>query len=95
MKMTKVSLAVSAILAVAAVSAVQASEVRRPYIVQLSAAPAASYTGGVQDLAATKPAEGEQLDVSASAVRSYVQYLENEQEKSAGISARRKDCPRI
>lgn len=81
MKMTKVSLAVSAILAVAAVSAVQASEVRRPYIVQLSAAPAASYTGGVQDLAATKPAEGEQLDVSASAVRSYVQYLESEQEK--------------
>ncbi len=81
MKMTKISLAVSTILAVAAVSAVQASEVRRPYIVQLSAAPAASYTGGVKDLAATKPAEGEQLDVSASAVRSYVQYLESEQEK--------------
>lgn len=46
------------------------------YIVQLSEAGAASYTGGTVGLAATKPASGQRFDSSAAAVENYVSYLE-------------------
>ncbi|RVU37688.1 S8 family peptidase [Rheinheimera riviphila] len=74
MKLSQMSLAVAAVLA--ASFAAQASEVRRPYVVQLAAAPAASYTGGVAGFAATKPAAGQKLDVDASAVQNYLGYLD-------------------
>ena len=48
------------------------------YIVKLRNAGAASYKGGVAGYPATKPAAGEKLDASASAVVSYVQHLERE-----------------
>lgn len=74
MKLSQMSLAVAAVLA--ASFAAQASEVRRPYVVQLAAAPAASYTGGVVGLAATKPAAGQKLNVDAAQVQNYLGYLD-------------------
>lgn len=50
---------------------------KQAYIVQLEDAPAAAYRGTVPGLAATKPAPGRKLDVKASHVQQYMQYLEN------------------
>jgi len=77
MKLSQMSLAIAAVMA--ASFAAQASEVRRPYVVQLTAAPAASYTGGVVGLAATKPAAGQKLNVEAEQVQNYLGYLEQMQ----------------
>jgi hypothetical protein len=56
-----------------------AQDARRPYIVQLQEAATASYTGGIAGLAATRPTGGSRLDLSASAVRDYIAYIENRQ----------------
>jgi hypothetical protein len=56
-----------------------AQDARRPYIVQLQEAATASYSGGISGLAATRPAAGSRLDLSASAVRDYIAYIENRQ----------------
>ena len=72
------SLAVFALLSSMALSA-QAQEARRSYIVQLDGAPVASYTGGVAGLAATKPAAGTRLDVSAADVQAYMAHLATKQ----------------
>jgi len=53
----------------------QAQEVRRPYIVQLQAEPAATYKGGVAGLAATQPAPGVRFDYHSAPVQDYVRYL--------------------
>lgn len=52
---------------------------RKSYIVQLADAPAAGYTGQVRGYAATKPAAGSKLKVSAANVQAYVGYLANRQ----------------
>ncbi len=77
MKLSQMSLAVAAVFA--ASFAAQASEIRRPYVVQMVAAPAASYTGGVAGLTATKPAAGQKLNVDAADVQNYLDYLEQAQ----------------
>lgn len=79
MKLRPVSLAVLTLLASVAVSA-SADDVRRSYIVQLADKPVASYTGGVAGLQATKPAAGQQLNVSAGDVQAYVAYLDQKQD---------------
>jgi hypothetical protein len=48
---------------------------QKVYIVQLADAPAATYTGGVRGIAATRPASGAKLDSSAPNVRAYVSHL--------------------
>jgi hypothetical protein len=53
----------------------QAQEVRRPYIVQLQAEPAATYKGGIAGLAATQPAPGVPFDYHSVPVQDYVRYL--------------------
>lgn len=50
------------------------------YLVQLSDAPAAGYTGGVAGYAKTKPAEGTKIDASAPAVSRYRGYLSQRQD---------------
>lgn len=60
-------------------AATLAQDARRPYIVQLQEAATASYNGGISGLAATRPAGGSRLDLSASAVRDYIAYIENRQ----------------
>ncbi|UVW29948.1 S8 family peptidase [Massilia sp. H6] len=79
MKLRPVSLAVLTLLASVAMSA-SADDVRRSYIVQLADKPAASYTGGVAGLQPTKPAAGQQLNVSAGDVQAYVAYLDQKQD---------------
>lgn len=71
---------VGALLIVAAAAGAQAAgETRRPYIVQLAAAPAATYAGGISGYAATQPTGGRRLNVQAGNVQAYVQYLDAQQ----------------
>ena len=65
----------AAILLSGAAGLSQAQEVRRPYIVQLQAEPAATYKGDIAGLAATQPAPGVAFDYHSAPVRDYVQYL--------------------
>lgn len=60
-------------------TAASAQEVRRSYIVQLVNAPAAAYGGEISGLAATKPAQGQRLDISAENVQAYLSYLDKKQ----------------
>lgn len=78
MKLRPVSLAVVALLSGLALQAA-ADEARHTYIVRLADAPAATYTGGVSGLPATRPAPGARLDVSASDVQAYLSYLDQQQ----------------
>ncbi|MGY0230181.1 S8 family peptidase [Longispora urticae] len=58
------------------------------YIVQLDAKPIAAYAGGVNGLAATKPAEGQKLDARSAVSDKYRQYLgkkRDEVAKSVGV----------
>jgi hypothetical protein len=64
-----------AILLSGAAGLTQAQEVRRPYIVQLQAEPAATYKGDIAGLAATAPAPGAAFDYHTAPVQDYVQYL--------------------
>jgi subtilisin family serine protease len=72
------------LLSLAAPSAHAADPVRRTFIVQLSDKPAASYTGGVAGLAATKPPRGTLLDPESVAVQRYLGYLRQRQD---GVTA--------
>jgi hypothetical protein len=56
-----------------------ADETRRPYIVQLGDKPVASYSGGVSGYQATKPGSGKTLDLTASHVQLYQQFLAQQQ----------------
>ncbi|KQQ88878.1 S8 family serine peptidase [Massilia sp. Leaf139] len=69
-----ISFAVMLMLAGVAAST-SAQETRRPYIVQLQDAPAATYVGGVEGLAPTQPAPGVAFDYRAPQVQDYVRYL--------------------
>ena len=53
-------------------------------IVQLADAPLTAYQGGIMGLPATKPVEGQSLDVQSSAASTYAAYLE---EQRAGFEA--------
>ncbi|MFL6659939.1 MAG: S8 family serine peptidase, partial [Massilia sp.] len=70
-----VSLAVLTLLSSLALSA-NAQEARRSYIVQLADKPVATYTGAVAGLPATKPADGQRLNVDANDVQNYINYLD-------------------
>ena len=48
---------------------------KKVYVVQLADAPAATYSGGVAGIAATRPANGAKLDTSAPNVRAYAAFL--------------------
>lgn len=64
--------------------AVQADDVRRPYVVQLTDKPIASYDGGVNGLAATQPRQGQRLDLNSASVQLYSGYLA---QKKAAVRA--------
>ncbi|MBY0557334.1 MAG: S8 family serine peptidase [Burkholderiaceae bacterium] len=57
-----------------------ADEERRSYIVQLVDKPVATYTGQVAGLPATMPAAGQRLNVDASDVQAYINYLDAKQQ---------------
>ena len=80
MKLRPITSAVLFALTVAAASHAYADgEIRRSYIVQLADKPAATYTGEVSGLPATKPAAGQRLNVDASNVQNYIGYLQTKQ----------------
>ena len=54
----------------------------RTYIVQLAEQPAATYTGTVAGLAATRPAAGQRFNARASNVQAYRKYLRQRQQAS-------------
>ncbi|WP_306391119.1 S8 family peptidase [Telluria beijingensis] len=64
--------------------AAQADDVRRPYIVQLTDKPVASYDGTISGLAATKPVPGRRIDMAAPNVQMYSAYLDG---KKAAVRA--------
>ena len=52
------------------------------YIVQMSELPAASYTGGIAGLKATKPAKGQKLDPNDPHVLAYTGYLDSSHDRA-------------
>ena len=78
MNLRPISAAVVLLLATLA-NSVAADEVRRSYIVQLADKPVATYTGQVAGLPATKPADGQRLNVDATDVQNYINYLDTKQ----------------
>ena len=74
MRISRFALA-TGLIAVACAAGAQTAG-RKTYIVQLADAPAATYTGTISGLAATRPAAGSKLDMAAPAVRAYVRHLE-------------------
>ncbi|MHA7190089.1 S8 family serine peptidase [Arthrobacter sp. MDT2-16] len=54
------------------------------YIVVLADKPVATYEGGVDGIAPTKPQKGEKLDAAAENVQQYSQFLETKQQEVAG-----------
>lgn len=76
MKLQVRPIAIAAAILLSGVASLSfAQEVRRPYIVQLQAEPAASYKGGIAGLPATQPAPGVTFDSRAAHVQNYVKYL--------------------
>lgn len=86
MKMRPLSAAVALLLAGMLASA-QADDLRRPYIVQLADKPVASYEGGIDGLAATKPEPGQRLELSSNAVVQYSDYLAGKQSSVQAVVA--------
>lgn len=64
-----------------------ADEIRRPYIVQLGDKPVSSYSGGVNGYQATRPAPGQQLDLTAPHVQLYGDYLASRQASVLAVVA--------
>jgi len=67
-----------------AAGAARAETVRHSYIVQLADKPAASYTGQLPGLAATKPAPGQRLQLQATNVQAYISYLDQKKANVLG-----------
>ena len=63
------------LLAVAVAAGAQTAP-RKTYIVQMADAPAATYSGNISGLAATRPAPGAKLSANAPSVRAYVRHLD-------------------
>ena len=68
MKLRPITSAVLVLLSALAGSAAADDTVRHSYIVRLVDSPVATYSGDVAGLAATKPADGQHLNVDASDV---------------------------
>lgn len=78
MKLRPVSAAILLLLSSLTLAA-HADDVRRPYIVQLTDKPIASYTGDISGLKATQPAPGQQLDLASGDFQLYNHYLGQKQ----------------
>ena len=76
MKILRLAAGLALLGLVASAGAQQAA--RKPYIVKLTAAPAATYAGGIAGYGATAPAPGNKLDAASQQVRNYLSYLDGE-----------------
>ncbi len=82
MRVEKIALG-AALLATALTAGAQSAQ-RKPYIVQISEAPAAAYEGGISGLAATRPTAGQRINVQAPAVQAYLRHVST---KLDGVAA--------
>ena len=78
MKLSPVSAAILLLLSSLTLAA-HADDIRRPYIIQLTDKPIASYTGEISGLNATQPAPGQRLDLASGDVQLYNNYLGQKQ----------------
>ena len=69
----------SVVLAAAPATALPGAGEDGSYIVVLEEPAAASYEGGTDGLAATRPAEGERIDVTGAEVQAYTEHLQEAQ----------------
>ncbi len=76
------SAALCASLVVFSLAASAQGNGRKPYIIELTDAPIASYSGGVAGLKATRPAAGKRIDFGADAVQAYTRFLEKKQSQA-------------
>ncbi len=76
-KVTRAGVIGAALLATALAASAQGSQAaqRKPYIVQLNTAPAATYEGGIAGLVATRPAAGQRINVQLPAVQNYLRHV--------------------
>jgi subtilisin family serine protease len=79
MKLRPISAAILLLAATLTTATAHAEAERRSYIVQLTDKPVATYTGQVNGLAATMPAQGQRLNVDAADVQAYMSYLDTKQ----------------
>ena len=82
-----ISLAILGVCASLTLLSAHADDLRRPYIVQLTDKPIASYTGAVEGLSATKPAAGNRLNLASEEVQLYSDYLGQKQARVQAIIA--------
>src|SRR5262245_46607596 len=73
-----------------AVQARSAQRTNKLYIVRMADLPVVSSTGGVQGLAATKPARGQKIDPNSPTVSGYAAYLDGQHTRAAGAVGGRK-----
>ncbi|MDB5936303.1 MAG: hypothetical protein JWQ01_3647 [Massilia sp.] len=78
MKLRPVSVAILLLLSSLTLAA-HADDIRRPYIIQLTDKPIASYNGEVSGLNATQPAPGQRLNFASGDVQLYSDYLSQKQ----------------
>ena len=78
MKLRPVSAAILFLLSSLTLAA-HADDVRRPYIVQLTDKPIASYNGEISGLPATQPAPGQRINLASGDVQLYNDYLGQKQ----------------
>jgi subtilisin family serine protease len=89
---TALAVAISATLIVTGAEVARGAPAQAPslYIVQLTAPPVASYTGGVSGIPATRPDSGAKVDLGTSAAKSYRAHLKSERQRTqrlAGVTA--------
>jgi subtilisin family serine protease len=93
MKLSRIGFAVATLVAACTVQAqvaqtsktdpiidIRPAKASRVYIVELAAAPVATYNGTVRGLAATKPALGARLNSKTPAVRAYISHLDSQRQ---------------
>ena len=59
----------------------QTAKVNKVYIIRMTDDPAISYSGGIANLKATKPAKNQRFDKTSKDVKLYVKYLRNKQDQ--------------
>jgi subtilisin family serine protease len=86
--MTSPRFALAAGMFAVACAAGAATAPAKVYIVQLADAPAATYTGNITGLPATRPVAGARLDARSPAVRAYLRYLEAQHNNSIAAAGK-------
>lgn len=84
MNISRIALA-SGLLAVACAAGAQTAT-RKVYIVQLTDPPAATYTGSISGLPATRSATGAKFDARSPAVRAYLRHLESQRNATLAVA---------